>query len=478
VRHQLAELRQRHAAYYTSLAEQAERYRGGPCERDALDQLEAEHDNLRAALTWATEQPLPIDLLRLCAALGWFWDVRGHWTEGRQWIDRVLDQTQAMSLDSEQQRWRATVLYGGGLINEHGGAPAVTRERYLECLDLRRTLNDPIGCAEALHGLGRLASSQSDFAEAQRLLTESIELFRANGERRGRAWALNNLGYAAHAQGRIDEAQRLCEESLALRRELGDELGQALSLNSLGYIAVELRNFDRARALYEESLTIRRRFNDRLGLVSTLNNLGVVASDIGDFETARAYYLEALQLARELGAQHNAAGLLVNLGNVVYQQQEWAGARAYYEAGLAAYTELNEQRNLLIALNCLANVSLREGKWDEAWRYYAEVLPRRQAIGDKRGILHTLAGIAAYWHAGGRVNDAVVLGSAVRSLSTSLKLPLERPEQQSVDEAIAAAREQLDRSIFEAAVRRGEGMTLEKAEAMNNEQFAMINTEE
>ena len=173
-RHQLAELRQRHAAYYTSLAEQTERDRGGPCERDALDQLEAEHDNLRAALTWATEQPLPIDLLRLCAALGWFWDVRGHWTEGRQWIDRALDQTQAMSLD------RSTTLARDGTLRRRPDQRAWRRA----CGDTRALprmsgfaprLNDPIGCAEALHGLGRLASSQSDFAEAQRLLTESIE---------------------------------------------------------------------------------------------------------------------------------------------------------------------------------------------------------------------------------------------------------------------------------------------------------------
>jgi predicted ATPase/transcriptional regulator with XRE-family HTH domain/Flp pilus assembly protein TadD len=465
-RGQLVELRQRHAAFYTALAEQAGREMGGPCERQALDQLDMEHDNLRAALTWVVEQNTPTELLRLCAALGWFWDVRGHWTEGRRWIDRVLEQTQEMALDPDQHSWRATTLYSGGLLNEHGGQPAVTRDRYTESLALRRELNDPIGCAEALNGLGRVASSQGDFVEAQRLLTESIELFRANGERRGQAWALNNLGYVAHAQGNITAAQHLCEASLALRRELGDQLGQALSLNSLGYIALQLRDFARAQALYGESLDIRRRFNDRLGLVSTLNNLGVVASDTGDFETARSYYLDALSVARELGAQHNLAGLLINLGNVVYQQQEWEGARAYYEAGRAEYAALNEQRNVLIAINCLGNVSLREGKLDEAWRCYADALPRRRAIGDKRGVLHTLAGMAGYWHAMGRLERAATLAVAVRSLSTALKLPLDRPELRFVDEAITTARDRLERSIFDAARERGEGMTLETAEAM------------
>lgn len=172
----------------------------------------------------------------------------------------------------------------------------------------------------------------------------------------------------------------------------------------------------------------------------------------------------AAELARELRALHNAAGLAVNLGTVAYQQGEWAGARAYYEAGLAAYTQLNEQRHVLIAINCLGNVSLREGKLDEAGRWYAEALPRRQAIGDKRGTLHTLAGMTGYWHAIDRVEEATVLVSAVRSLSTSLKLPLDRPEQCLVDDIITAARDQ-----FPAAIKRGEGMGLEEAEAMINE---------
>jgi hypothetical protein len=93
-------------------------------------------------------------------------------------------------------------------------------------------------------------------------------------------------------------------------------------------------------------------------------------------------------------------------------------------------------------------------------------LPRRQAIGDRRGVLHTLAGIAGYWHAIGQRVDAVTLASAVRSLSTSLHLPLDRPEQRLVDEVLTSARHQLDRAILAQALTRGEALTLEEAVAL------------
>src|SRR3712207_5669450 len=54
------------------------------------DQLEAEHDNLRAALAWSVTVGARGRELRLVTALFWFWALRGHWNEGRARLEGAL----------------------------------------------------------------------------------------------------------------------------------------------------------------------------------------------------------------------------------------------------------------------------------------------------------------------------------------------------------------------------------------------------
>ena len=212
-------LRGHHAALYVALAEQAEPQLEGPEQVAWVARLEREHDNLRAALTWAMEDGAERGVLglRLAAALWRFWYLRGHLSEGRRWLEGML----------------AT-----------GGA----------CRRPGRGLG--YGARRALQGAGALAYAQGDYAQATLWLEESLALCRARDDTRGSAAALNRLGLVAANQGQYARAIALYEESLALKREMGDTRGIALTLDNLGKVAHAQGDYGRATALYAESLVL------------------------------------------------------------------------------------------------------------------------------------------------------------------------------------------------------------------------------
>ena len=274
---QSAAVRDRHREWYLAQAERAEPELWGTDQGQWLTWLEAEHDNLRAALDWSIATGAADAGLRLAGALWKFWEVRGYLSEGRAWLERAL-------------------AVGSG-------ASAAARAR-------------------ASAGAGVLARHQGDYGRAITLLEEGLVLCRTKGDRRGEAAALNNLGVVARRQGDFARAGALLEAGLVLRRELGDEHGVTSSLHNLGVLARQRGEAARAVMLLEECLAIRRALGDTHGIANTLNNLGNVARQQGDLRRATELLREGLVLDEELKDRAGIAFGLEGLAAVACAQGE------------------------------------------------------------------------------------------------------------------------------------------------------------
>src|SRR5712692_3781263 len=210
---ELPALRTWHARHYLELVEAAGPRLRGTDQGAWLDRLEAEHDNLRAALEWSQTPDGDAELgLRLSGGLSSFWQVRSHMDEGRRWLTRTL---------------------------RHHPGPSAAR-------------------VAALTGAGWLAHLQHDAAAARGLLVEGLALARECGDRWSAAWALHLLGRVAYFDGDADTARALGAESLGVARAIGDEWLVAWALHLLGLAAHIESDYPSARPLYEASLSIRR----------------------------------------------------------------------------------------------------------------------------------------------------------------------------------------------------------------------------
>jgi predicted ATPase len=249
----VAELRDRHAAWYVALGERARPELQARRGREWHDRLDAEHANLRAALEHLLASQDTESVLRLTGAVWMFWATRGHWTEGRRFL--------------------AAALALNGDVN-------------------------PELLIDAYWGAAILAIWQGDVDEGEQWAMDLLELSRKEDLLRAEAVAVHTLAMAA-PDG--DRARTLYEESLVLARRADDGWLVSAALNNLGGLYLREGDYERAIELFEESLAIGEARGDLDRRARGLTHLGKAVRGLGDLAGARAYFLSGLAAAGEIG---------------------------------------------------------------------------------------------------------------------------------------------------------------------------------
>lgn len=331
------DVRRRHRDWYLQFAETAEPELQGPALEAWLRRLEAEHDNIRAALEWCkTLEPNPEYGLRLAGAMWHFWEVRGYWTEGREWLEGALKR-------------------GAGL-----NVPAR---------------------AKALNGAANLAFFQGDFPRASALGSESLDLSRRLGDKRAIASCLNVLGLEACRLEKYDQAARMGEESLALSKEAGDTWGAAGAHLILGLVARGQGDYARAAPLLEEGVAQFRRLGDKWAIALALNDLGLVLREMGEYDRAQALLEEGLALFRELGDRWGIGFSLANLGIVAWNRSEYDQAAGLFNESLSLRMVLGDRRGISTSLTGLATIAAAQGRPEPAAVLFGAAEALRDALG-------------------------------------------------------------------------------------------------
>jgi non-specific serine/threonine protein kinase len=301
-----AAVRGRWAAYFLAQAEAAEpELRGGPDLPRWLERLEAEHDDLRAVLGYATAGPGPAGAgredgatlgLRLAAALARYWVARGHLREGRGWLETALARAPAAPAPV-----RARALCAAAFVTWSGGDFGAARPLAEASLALYRRLDDGRGRAEAHRHLSAVRRGLDEPAAARRHAEASRRLSAAAGDRWGQAQALEYLAEAAHEVRDLPAARRAAGRSLALLEALGDRRGIAWAHLRLGGIARDEGDPAAAGAHYARALPLLHALGERRGVASALRALVRLAALNGQWERTLVLAAAAARLADDIG---------------------------------------------------------------------------------------------------------------------------------------------------------------------------------
>jgi predicted ATPase/class 3 adenylate cyclase len=453
-----AAVRRRHAAYYLTLAEQAEPALLGAEQGAWMERLDAEIDNLRTALAWlrSTESAAEAGL-QLAGALGEFWVRRGYLNEGRAWLADML------SRPAGPTTARAYALCKAGFLAWYQSDLAQAAALLTESLALYRKLGDKIGIGWALRELGLVAANQEDFSRAAALYEESLALFRERGYASGSACVLATMGIMAVNQRDMERAASLLSEALALFRELGDWQGIVMTLGWLGYVTINRDDLERAMAMLEESLALCREQGLKSDGAWVLVSLGIVADKQRQPERAAELYAEGLAVFRELNVKRGTSMALGNLGYLALDQGDYERAAALLAESLAVCREIGDRWVIPRLLRSLGTAALAQGDDPRAAAAFAEGLTLSQSLEDKHCIAASLEQLARIASRAGQPERAARLfgvGEIMREVSG---IPLDTQIRSDYDRAVAAVRAQLDDATFAAAWAAGRAMSLEAA---------------
>jgi predicted ATPase/DNA-binding CsgD family transcriptional regulator len=291
-------IQERHAAYYLALAERATPELFGANQVVWLDRLTADHDNLRAAFTWLCTPASADACVRLAAACGHFWYVRGYVHEGRKRLRQALDLP-----GPNVSAAKAHALTGAAqLAYTARDVPDATALAH-QALEMWRTIGDLDGEARALFILAMTEETPHlRWASAKTLYEEALEIWRNLGDSYRIGNVISLLGGVAYGQGDLARARALEYEAAATFREIGDRRCEALCSWYLGLFAAGHGRWTDAAHLYRESLHGLAEVRDASWLTKPIIGLAAVAGTCRRPESAARLLGAAESMLERIGA--------------------------------------------------------------------------------------------------------------------------------------------------------------------------------
>jgi predicted ATPase/transcriptional regulator with XRE-family HTH domain len=290
----------RHAEWAAALADEGAVGLENAGQVEWLARLDAEQDNMRAALRWAIDRHEPALAARLLGSLQWYWLRRGRHREARDWSRDVLaliDQARP------EPAVRATALRAAGWLAFQRGDHHIAWPLLEEAVRLSRTSGDTRTLGLALTGLGVAGSwsADRDRDRVSAVLTEALELWRAADWPVGQHMALVNLGLIAYLAGNLDDAEAHQRAALAIAEQIGAPYRLGTSQMFVAQLELAHGNTQAAAGLLRRALREFQRITDPLMTATCLFGLALAAG-------AESRHARAANLLGAAAARFDASG--------------------------------------------------------------------------------------------------------------------------------------------------------------------------
>jgi len=322
--------RKAHARHFLDLTETAEPRLRGSDQLVWLDRLNAEHDNLLAALRFAAETGDALSAIRMAASLGWYWTLLDRHDEAANWLELAL------SVPGERPAEAyVTVRLLHAISRTGAGFGLPTPELLDELLGLVRQLDVHTGNPLLILAEPIMAMLRDDEGEAQRAVDRNLD--HPDPWSRAMLYLMSTL--IAENDGDLGLAGRRLPLALEGFRQLGDRWGMGTSLAMAGQLHSLNGDTEAAITALEEARTMLAELQAREDQVFTLIRIATMRlrAPEPDFEAIRRDLNAAQQIGQTSGSSTSLAFAQFGLSVL-----------AYYEGRLPKAQELAAEALALI----------------------------------------------------------------------------------------------------------------------------------
>ena len=317
------ELREKHAVYFGTLVKNTEPDVGGGRQKECLQRLDREQDNIRESLVWLAEINAAA-FASMASSLGRYWQIRGFLTEGRVWL------RQALALVPEESK------------------------------DL---------LAKVLLAAGDLARQQGDYTESLELLSRALGIYTDAGDADGIAHSLICVGWTHCRMDNLETAFEYFNRAKKVGDKLGDEMITAKAMLGLGGLYLRTGDTHCARNNLEECFRIFSESGDKILESQVVGNLAIAYHHLGNLEKTIEYLDMARNIHEDLGDKDNLKLDYNNLGDIYQKLGKHVEAEESYKRLFDLSEYLRDSRIFCTACCGLADVYLASGDADKALKY-------------------------------------------------------------------------------------------------------------
>lgn len=358
-----AAVRGRHRDYFADFLQVTSEGLFGGAQVEALDRIQAELDNVRAAWQLAVAEKDGVTIHKMEHGLSNYFQFRGRYVEPALAMENgiaTLEQTAVSPLRDEtlammhlELTW-LNIRFGRISKAQYHAAQAQT------LFDRHDILPPPGTATDPLLAFSLIASVRGSYEEAYRLCQRAYDSSVQQAHVLNQQYACYGLAGAALGMGELKTAAGHAREGLAICDTNNEFWMRAYLLNLLGSVAMQQGELRAAKAHFEESYQIRERFHDPEGMAVALNHLGEVYLR-QQAAAAREIFSRSLALYREINDRGGLATALVGLGQTAVLQAQLDTARRHFVAALKIGVEIEYISLLQTVLQRVADLFAQAG---------------------------------------------------------------------------------------------------------------------
>ena len=401
------QVQDRHYAYYCSFLQQQTGALKGGRQKEALQSITADIDNVRAAWHRAIEGKDTGALEQAAESFCLYCEMRGTLYEGEVAFQQAVAAFGSIPSTvpagaSAREGLKGFLLAGQGMLRAHRGGLVEGQELLEQGLLLLRRFqagqqHRPKE-AFALLWLGWTLFLQGKNAEAEQAVQESQDLYSKVGDRWGVAKNLFVLGNSLTARGQLAESEPPLRESLAICHDIQDRRSCLLVNRNLAILTFWFGDYAQTRDLLNQATRLSQEFDDQIGLAYTLRELGKLEAAQGEYSQAIQTLQKSMAITDEIGSQWESAATLDDVGIALALTGDTVAAEWALKQCLEAAQALNNRYYTARCLGDLGWVAYHKGEYHQAEPQLQQALELWAEIGHepyRAWVLSQLGHVAA-----------------------------------------------------------------------------------